>query len=65
MHEQEKSRQYDQRVCEVEHATFTPLVLSTIGGMGPAATMFYKTLTSMVAEKRDIPYGKTLNWPWI
>jgi len=24
-HEQEKRRQYDQRVREVEHATFTPL----------------------------------------
>ena len=37
-HEQEKRRQYDQRVREVEHATFTPLVLSTTGGMGRAAT---------------------------
>ena len=33
-HEQEKKRQYDQRVREVEHATFTPLVLSSTGGMG-------------------------------
>ena len=39
--EQEKRRQYDQRVREIEHATFTPLVLSTTGGMGHAAT-FYK-----------------------
>ena len=43
MYEQEKRRQYDQRVCEIEHATFTPLVLSTTGGMGRAATTFYKT----------------------
>ena len=33
-HEQEKRREYDQRVREIEHATFTPLVLSTTGGMG-------------------------------
>ena len=33
-HEQEKKRHYDQRVREVERATFTPLVLSTTGGMG-------------------------------
>ena len=30
-HEQEKKRQYKQRVQEVEHATFTPLVMSTTG----------------------------------
>ena len=41
-HEQEKRRHYDQRVREVEHATFTPLVLSTTGGMGRAGTIFYK-----------------------
>ena len=61
-HEQEKRRQYDQRVREVEHATFTPLVLSTTGGMGHAATMFYKRLASMIAEKRDVSYAVTLNW---
>ena len=61
-HEQEKRRQCDQRVCDVEHATFTPLVLSTTGGMGRAATTFYKSLSSMVAEKQDIPYAMTLNW---
>ena len=35
-------------VREVEHATFTPLVLSATGGMGRNAT-FYKWLASMVA----------------
>ena len=57
-----EGRHYDQRVRDVEHATFTPLVLSTTGGMGRAATIFYKRLASMVAEKRDVPYGVTLNW---
>ena len=57
-----KEKAYDQRVCEVEHATFTPLVLSTTSGMGCAATTFYKNLASMVAEKQDIPYAMTLNW---
>ena len=43
-HEQEKRRQYDQRVREVEQATFTPLVLSTTGGMGRGATTFYRRI---------------------
>ena len=61
-HEQEKRRQYDQRVRDIEHASFTPLVLSITGGMGRAATAFYKRLASMLAEKRDTSYALTLNW---
>ena len=33
-HEREKRRAYEQRILEVEHGTFTPLVLSTSGGWG-------------------------------
>ena len=61
-HEQEKKCQYDQRVREVEHATFTPLVLSSTGGMGKAITVFYKRLASMLSEKRGIQYSKTIGW---
>ena len=32
-HELEKKRHYEQRVREVEHASFTPLVFSATGGM--------------------------------
>lgn len=61
-HEQEKKRQYDQRIREVEHSTFTPLVLSTTGGMGRATTTFYKRLATMLSEKRDVPYSKMIGW---
>ncbi len=61
-HEQEKKRQYDQRVREVEHAISTPLVLSSTGGMGKAATVFYQRLASMLGEKRGIQYSKTIGW---
>ena len=47
-HEQEKRRQYEERVREVEHATFTPLV--------------YSRLASMISEKRSTHYSNTLNW---
>ena len=36
--------------------------MSTTGGMGKAATTFYKRLASMLSEKRDVLYAKTLNW---
>ena len=45
-HEREKKRAYEQRVREVEHSSFTPLVLSTTGGMGNEATILYKRLAS-------------------
>ncbi len=61
-HEQEKRRHYDQRVRDVEHGSFTPLVLSTTGGMGRTATTLYKRLASMLSEKKDINYALTLNW---
>ena len=61
-HEQEKKRQYEQRVREVEHATFTPLVMSTTGGMGRAATTFYRRLAPMISEKRNTSYSQTVNW---
>ena len=61
-HEQEKRRHYEQRIREVEHASFTPLVLSSTGGMGKAATVFYKRLASMLSEKRDATYSKTIGW---
>ena len=35
MHEKEKKRSYNQRIMQVERATFTPLVFSTTGGMAP------------------------------
>ena len=41
---------------------FTPLVLSTTGGMGRAATTFYKRLAAMLSEKRDVPYSKMIGW---
>ena len=34
-HENEKKRTYNQRIIEVEHASFTPLVFSTSGGESP------------------------------
>ena len=46
----------------MEHSTFTPLVLSTIGGMGRAATTFYRRLAAMLSEKRDVPYSKMIGW---
>ena len=57
-HENVKKRAYHQRVREVEHGTFSPLVFSCTGGMGRVD----KRLAALVAAKRDEPYSTTMGW---
>ena len=57
-HELEKKRAYQQRVQDIEHSSFTPLVLSVTGGMGVEATTFYKRLAALLSQKWDSPYSK-------
>ena len=54
--ELDKRRMYDERVREVERGTFSPLVFSCSGGIGPAATVRLATLIS------GHPYSQTLFW---
>ena len=60
--ELDKKRAYEARVREVELGSFTPLVFSTSGGLGPAAKTFYKRLASLIAEKHNRLYSLTLFW---
>ena len=60
-HEMEKKRAY-KCVREIEHASFTLLVLSASGGLAKEATNFYKRLASKLAVKWDHSYSLTMNW---
>ena len=57
--ELEKKRYYEERIREIEHGSFTPLVLSAAGGIGPVATIVYKRLASLISEKQGRPYSST------
>ena len=61
-HEAMKRRAYEQRVREIEHGSFTPLVFTTSGGMGKSAMTTYKRLASLLAEKREQEYSTTMTW---
>ena len=61
-HENMKRRSYDQRIREVEHASFVPLVLSLTGGFGTRAGECLKRLASKRSEKWDQPYSQTIGW---
>ena len=49
-HENQKKRAYDQRIREVDNATFTPLVMSATGGPARQAAVFYKCLASLLSS---------------
>ena len=59
--EKSKKAKYNERILNIEHGTFTPIVLSCFGGMGIEALRFYNRLGRQVAEKRDEPFSVTIN----
>ena len=61
-HEQAKKREYGERVREVEHGVFTPLVLSTTGSLGREATTFYKRLANLISIKQQVHYSQVMCW---
>jgi len=60
-HENDKMREYGERVREVEQGTFTPLVFTTSGGIAPRAVTFYSCLTQKLSEKRQ-PKSCVVAW---
>ena len=56
-HESEKRRMYEQRVWEVERASFVPIIVSATGGMGKHASLFYKQLVPLLPKKRETIYS--------
>ena len=53
----EKKRCYNQRIMNIEHGTFTPLVFTMNGFMGVEFTMYHKQLSSKkISEKGDEKY---------
>ena len=49
--EEEKKRKYQQRVLDVQMASFTPLVFGTNGGMGVECNYFVKRLAEEALRK--------------
>ena len=61
-HEGEKRRAYEERVWEVERGSFTPLVFSSLGGMGKAATVMYRRLANLLSDKWNSSYSLIMGW---
>ena len=61
-HELEKKRTYNQRVIDVEKASFVPLVFSTNGAMGKEAESFNKRMATLLSIKRNISYSDAISF---
>ena len=49
INEREKERQYNERILEVEHCLFTPLVMTALSGMVTEVSKFYSRLSEPIA----------------
>ena len=47
---------------DIEHGTFTPLVFSGNGSMGPEAELFHKNMASKMSEKTGECYPGITNY---
>ena len=61
-HETEKKRSFGHRICDIENGSFTPIVLSTFGGLSRETAVFYKRLANLLAVKRSSSYTRTMTW---
>ena len=59
--EKDKKRTYNQRIVQVEKASFTPLIFTTSGGMGPECTKFHKKIAQLIALKTKEEYPQVMN----
>ena len=59
--ENEKKSKYNQRIIQVEKASFTPLVFSTSGGMALECTKYHKKVAQLIARKTKEEYSHIMN----
>ena len=61
IHKRQKKWAYDQQIREIEHGSFTPLVMSAMGGISAAGNVCIKRIASLLTGKWDLPYSCTLS----
>ena len=57
-----KKNEYNERVIQVEHGSFTPIVLSAMGGFSVETSRFVSRLVEKVADKKDIETSVVANY---
>ena len=62
INENEKKRAYNERVLQVEHDIFMPLVFSIYQSMGRECHKFFSRLSDLLSEKRNLPKSVVTKW---
>ena len=60
--EKAKMREYKQRILEVEHGDFNPLVFTTMGAMAPQCHMVIKKLAEKLSFKQGSNISIVTGW---
>ena len=60
--ENEKKRMYNQRVIEIEHGSFRPLVFTPYGETGREAERFTTEQAQKLAERKNMTYNTIILW---
>ena len=58
----DKKRTYNTRIMEIDHGTFTPIVLTTKGVMGRECEKFHKTLAEKLSVKKEENYQDVIRY---
>ena len=61
-HESQKKNAYNERIMNVEHGTFTPLVFAVNGCAGPETSIFMRQLADKIAIKTNVQYSRVVSW---
>ena len=61
LNERRKKAKYNERILQVEKASFTPIVGSTFGGWGDEANKHHKRIASLIANKKQESYADVIN----
>ncbi len=54
-------RHYNDRILQVEKASFVPLIYTTTGGMGPQCEKTHKRIAELVAHKKNERYADVMS----
>ena len=60
--ESSKKNEYNDRILNIEKASFVPLAFSTTGGCGKEATKLIKHLSNKIANKRQELYSQVVSF---
>ena len=62
INEKHKKKTCNERILQVEHGSFTPLVTSTTEKMSHECRKFYSHVTGMICKKRKTNYNVSVTW---